>query len=113
MYYFYSQLLLFLSRNYEVKMLQNLKKSGNQFKSGSKKCLLNKVYFRRTVKATILLVPLLGISNIPLFYEPEEPGAIYMLGSAILQHSQVWCVIYFIYLIKFLRVFLLLFYIVS
>ncbi|KAE9554440.1 hypothetical protein FO519_002368 [Halicephalobus sp. NKZ332] len=42
----------------------------------------------RTVKATILLVPLLGISNIPLFYEPEEPGAIYMLGSAILQHSQ-------------------------
>jgi hypothetical protein len=42
----------------------------------------------RTVKATILLVPLLGISNIPLFYEPEKPSAIYMLGSAILQHSQ-------------------------
>jgi hypothetical protein len=42
----------------------------------------------RTVKATIFLVPLLGVSNIPLFYEPEEPGAIYMLGSAILQHSQ-------------------------
>uniref|UniRef100_A0A915EMK4 Uncharacterized protein n=1 Tax=Ditylenchus dipsaci TaxID=166011 RepID=A0A915EMK4_9BILA len=42
----------------------------------------------RTVKATILLVPLLGISNIPLFYEPTKPSAIYMLGSAILQHSQ-------------------------
>jgi hypothetical protein len=42
----------------------------------------------RTVKATILLVPLLGVSNIPLFYEPEKPGAIYMLCSAILQHSQ-------------------------
>lgn len=47
-------------------------------------------FYRRTVKATILLVPLLGVSNIPLFYEPEEPGAIYMLGSAILQHSQVF-----------------------
>ncbi|KAI6188487.1 hypothetical protein M3Y98_00360300 [Aphelenchoides besseyi] len=42
----------------------------------------------KTVKATILLVPLLGISNIPLFYEPDKPSAIYMLGSAILQHSQ-------------------------
>ncbi|CAD5222471.1 unnamed protein product [Bursaphelenchus xylophilus] len=42
----------------------------------------------RAVKATILLVPLLGVSNIPLFYEPNTPGAIYMLGSAILQHSQ-------------------------
>uniref|UniRef100_A0A914D804 Uncharacterized protein n=2 Tax=Acrobeloides nanus TaxID=290746 RepID=A0A914D804_9BILA len=42
----------------------------------------------RTVKATILLVPLLGVSNIPLFYEPDRPSAIYMLGSAILQHSQ-------------------------
>ncbi|KAI1725438.1 7 transmembrane receptor (Secretin family) domain-containing protein [Ditylenchus destructor] len=42
----------------------------------------------RTVKATILLVPLLGVSNIPLFYEPNKPSAIYMLGSAILQHSQ-------------------------
>uniref|UniRef100_A0AC34GPZ9 G-protein coupled receptors family 2 profile 2 domain-containing protein n=1 Tax=Panagrolaimus sp. ES5 TaxID=591445 RepID=A0AC34GPZ9_9BILA len=47
-----------------------------------------KILLWRTVKATILLVPLLGVSNIPLFYEPEEPGAIYMLGSAILQHSQ-------------------------
>ena len=47
--------------------------------------------FRRTVKATILLVPLLGVSNIPLFYEPDRPSAIYMLGSAILQHSQVCC----------------------
>lgn len=43
----------------------------------------------KAVKATILLVPLLGVSNIPLFYEPNTPGAIYMLGSAILQHSQV------------------------
>ncbi|KAI6239052.1 Corticotropin-releasing factor receptor 2 [Aphelenchoides fujianensis] len=42
----------------------------------------------KTVKATILLVPLLGVSNIPLFYEPDKPSAIYMLGSAILQHSQ-------------------------
>ncbi|CAD6188719.1 unnamed protein product [Caenorhabditis auriculariae] len=42
----------------------------------------------RTIKATLLLVPLLGISNIPLFYEPEQPSAVYMLGSAILQHSQ-------------------------
>uniref|UniRef100_A0A183CD04 G_PROTEIN_RECEP_F2_4 domain-containing protein n=1 Tax=Globodera pallida TaxID=36090 RepID=A0A183CD04_GLOPA len=42
----------------------------------------------RTVKATILLVPLLGVSNIPLFYEPSKPSAFYMLGSAILQHSQ-------------------------
>jgi len=42
----------------------------------------------RTVKATILLVPLLGVSNIPLFYEPPQPSSIYMLGSAILQHSQ-------------------------
>ncbi|GMT35985.1 hypothetical protein PFISCL1PPCAC_27282, partial [Pristionchus fissidentatus] len=42
----------------------------------------------RTVKATLLLVPLLGVSNIPLFYEPDEPSGAYMLGSAILQHSQ-------------------------
>ncbi|CAJ0958040.1 unnamed protein product, partial [Mesorhabditis belari] len=42
----------------------------------------------RTIKATLLLVPLLGISNIPLFYEPEQPSSVYMLGSAILQHSQ-------------------------
>ncbi|VDM60619.1 unnamed protein product [Angiostrongylus costaricensis] len=42
----------------------------------------------RTIKATMLLVPLLGISNIPLFYEPERPSDVYMLGSAILQHSQ-------------------------
>ncbi|CAJ0569270.1 unnamed protein product, partial [Mesorhabditis spiculigera] len=42
----------------------------------------------RTIKATLLLVPLLGISNIPLFYEPENRTAFYMLGSAILQHSQ-------------------------
>ncbi|XGW32355.1 hypothetical protein V3C99_017142 [Haemonchus contortus] len=42
----------------------------------------------RTIKATLLLVPLLGVSNIPLFYEPAEPSAVYMLGSAILQHSQ-------------------------
>lgn len=44
---------------------------------------------RRAVKATLLLVPLLGISNIPLFYEPTKPSGAYMLGSAILQHSQV------------------------
>ncbi|KHJ83393.1 hypothetical protein OESDEN_16910 [Oesophagostomum dentatum] len=43
----------------------------------------------RTIKATLLLVPLLGISNIPLFYEPEQPSAVYMLGSAIFQNSQV------------------------
>uniref|UniRef100_A0A915B7C3 G-protein coupled receptors family 2 profile 2 domain-containing protein n=1 Tax=Parascaris univalens TaxID=6257 RepID=A0A915B7C3_PARUN len=43
----------------------------------------------RTIKATLLLVPLLGVSNIPLFYEPPEPSSAYMLGSAILQHSQV------------------------
>ncbi|UMM43780.1 hypothetical protein L5515_019145 [Caenorhabditis briggsae] len=42
----------------------------------------------RTIKATLLLVPLLGVSNIPLFYEPEHPSSVYMLGSAILQHSQ-------------------------
>ncbi|KHN73027.1 Corticotropin-releasing factor receptor 2 [Toxocara canis] len=42
----------------------------------------------RTIKATLLLVPLLGVSNIPLFYEPPEPSSAYMLGSAILQHSQ-------------------------
>ncbi|GMR60541.1 hypothetical protein PMAYCL1PPCAC_30736, partial [Pristionchus mayeri] len=42
----------------------------------------------RTIKATLLLVPLLGVSNIPLFYEPDEPSGAYMLGSAILQHSQ-------------------------
>nr|CAD2156590.1 unnamed protein product [Meloidogyne enterolobii] len=42
----------------------------------------------RTVKATMLLVPLLGVSNVPLFYEPPQPSAFYMLGSAILQHSQ-------------------------
>ncbi|KAF7623607.1 hypothetical protein Mgra_00010107 [Meloidogyne graminicola] len=42
----------------------------------------------RTVKATMLLVPLLGVSNVPLFYEPTHPSAFYMLGSAILQHSQ-------------------------
>ncbi|CAG9534814.1 unnamed protein product, partial [Cercopithifilaria johnstoni] len=42
----------------------------------------------RTVKSTLLLVPLLGVSNIPLFYEPSQPSSIYMLGSAILQHSQ-------------------------
>ncbi|PAV55819.1 hypothetical protein WR25_07160 isoform C [Diploscapter pachys] len=42
----------------------------------------------RTIKATLLLVPLLGISNIPLFIEPQKPSPIYMLGSAILQHSQ-------------------------
>lgn len=42
----------------------------------------------KTVKATILLVPLLGVSNIPLFYEPEKQSAYYMLISAILQHSQ-------------------------
>jgi hypothetical protein len=47
-----------------------------------------KEFSRKTVKATILLVPLLGVSNIPLFYEPDKPSAIYMLGSAILQHSQ-------------------------
>ncbi|VIO86269.1 Uncharacterized protein BM_BM2293 [Brugia malayi] len=42
----------------------------------------------RTVKSTLLLVPLLGVSNIPLFYEPSQPSSVYMLGSAILQHSQ-------------------------
>ena len=42
----------------------------------------------RTVKSTMLLVPLLGVSNVPLFYEPSKPSAFYMLGSAILQHSQ-------------------------
>ncbi|GMT06150.1 hypothetical protein PENTCL1PPCAC_28324, partial [Pristionchus entomophagus] len=42
----------------------------------------------RTIKATLLLVPLLGVSNIPLFYEPQEPSGAYMLVSAILQHSQ-------------------------
>ncbi|CAB3399403.1 unnamed protein product [Caenorhabditis bovis] len=42
----------------------------------------------RTIKATLLLVPLLGVSNIPLFYEPEHPSSVYMLASAILQHSQ-------------------------
>ena len=47
------------------------------------------LYFRRTIKATLLLVPLLGVSNVPLFYEPEHPSSVYMLGSAILQHSQV------------------------
>ncbi|KAF7627358.1 hypothetical protein Mgra_00009337 [Meloidogyne graminicola] len=46
------------------------------------------LYSRRTVKATMLLVPLLGVSNVPLFYEPTHPSAFYMLGSAILQHSQ-------------------------
>lgn len=47
------------------------------------------IHLRRTVKSTLLLVPLLGISNIPLFYEPSQPSSVYMLGSAILQHSQV------------------------
>uniref|UniRef100_A0A915PZR3 G-protein coupled receptors family 2 profile 2 domain-containing protein n=1 Tax=Setaria digitata TaxID=48799 RepID=A0A915PZR3_9BILA len=42
----------------------------------------------RMVKSTLLLVPLLGVSNIPLFYEPSQPSSAYMLGSAILQHSQ-------------------------
>uniref|UniRef100_A0A0N5AEZ1 G_PROTEIN_RECEP_F2_4 domain-containing protein n=1 Tax=Syphacia muris TaxID=451379 RepID=A0A0N5AEZ1_9BILA len=42
----------------------------------------------KTIKATLLLVPLLGISNIPLFYEPEGVGNAYMLVSAVLQHSQ-------------------------
>ncbi|TMS36370.1 hypothetical protein L596_003549 [Steinernema carpocapsae] len=42
----------------------------------------------RTIKATLLLVPLLGVSNIPLFYEPDHPSGAYMLISAILQHSQ-------------------------
>jgi hypothetical protein len=27
--------------------------------------------------------------QVPLFYEPSKPSAFYMLGSAILQHSQV------------------------
>ncbi|VDD97498.1 unnamed protein product, partial [Enterobius vermicularis] len=44
--------------------------------------------FRKTIKATLLLVPLLGVSNIPLFYEPEGVGNAYMLVSAVLQHSQ-------------------------
>ncbi|VDN05527.1 unnamed protein product, partial [Thelazia callipaeda] len=42
----------------------------------------------RTVKSTLLLIPLLGVSNIPLFYEPSQPSNTYMLGSAIVQHSQ-------------------------
>uniref|UniRef100_A0AC35U517 G_PROTEIN_RECEP_F2_4 domain-containing protein n=1 Tax=Rhabditophanes sp. KR3021 TaxID=114890 RepID=A0AC35U517_9BILA len=42
----------------------------------------------KTIKATLLLVPLLGVSNIPLFYEPEDRNALYMLASTILQHSQ-------------------------
>ncbi|KAK0396754.1 hypothetical protein QR680_001839 [Steinernema hermaphroditum] len=42
----------------------------------------------KTVKATFLLVPLLGVSNFPLFYEPDHPSGAYMLISAILQHSQ-------------------------
>ena len=36
-----------------------------------------------------MLIPLLGVSNIPLLFEPEQPNAVYMLLSAILQHSQV------------------------
>ena len=43
------------------------------------------------MKATLLLVPLLGISNVPLFYEPEEwiDSGVYQLISASLQYSQV------------------------
>ncbi|KFD64911.1 hypothetical protein M514_22939 [Trichuris suis] len=46
----------------------------------------------KTIKATVLLVPLLGTTNLLLFYEPnpsnERAHQAYMLLSAILQHSQ-------------------------
>uniref|UniRef100_A0AAF5DT51 G-protein coupled receptors family 2 profile 2 domain-containing protein n=1 Tax=Strongyloides stercoralis TaxID=6248 RepID=A0AAF5DT51_STRER len=42
----------------------------------------------KTIKATLLLVPLLGVSNILLFYEPDQQDGPYMLYSAILQNSQ-------------------------
>uniref|UniRef100_A0A5S6QNF4 G-protein coupled receptors family 2 profile 2 domain-containing protein n=1 Tax=Trichuris muris TaxID=70415 RepID=A0A5S6QNF4_TRIMR len=46
----------------------------------------------KTTKATVLLVPLLGTTNLLLFYEPspsnESAHQAYMLLSAILQHSQ-------------------------
>ncbi|CDW53291.1 7tm 2 domain containing protein [Trichuris trichiura] len=49
----------------------------------------------KTIKATVLLVPLLGTTNLLLFYEPnpvnERAHQAYMLLSAILQHSQVKC----------------------
>lgn len=45
----------------------------------------------KTMKATLLLVPLLGISNVPLFYEPQDivNTFYYQLTSCILQYSQV------------------------
>lgn len=49
--------------------------------------------FRQTIKSTLLLVPLLGVSNLLLFYEPSERETlafkIYLLVTAVLQHSQV------------------------
>ncbi|KRY92811.1 Corticotropin-releasing factor receptor 2 [Trichinella pseudospiralis] len=46
----------------------------------------------KTIKATLLLVPLLGLTNLLLFYEPNSENKVayhaYMLSSAILQHSQ-------------------------
>lgn len=57
-------------------------------------------HFRKAIKATLLLVPLLGIANILLFYEPESASDTtrnaYMLISAVLQHSQVYFTFNFI-----------------
>jgi hypothetical protein len=41
------------------------------------------------MKATLLLVPLLGVSNVPLFWEPENAPSAYHLISAFLQYGQV------------------------
>uniref|UniRef100_A0A915INK6 Uncharacterized protein n=1 Tax=Romanomermis culicivorax TaxID=13658 RepID=A0A915INK6_ROMCU len=46
----------------------------------------------KTIKATLLLVPLLGVSNLLLFFEPsrkdEKATQAYMVSTTVLQHSQ-------------------------
>lgn len=47
--------------------------------------------YRKTVKATLMLVPLLGIPNLLVFYKPDQKAILpyYMLSVAVLQNSQV------------------------
>lgn len=49
---------------------------------------------RKAIKATLLLVPLLGVSNLLLFLEPnpqnQQLHKVYMVFATILQNSQVF-----------------------
>lgn len=55
---------------------------------------------RKAVKATAILFPLLGLTNVGFFVEPRGGGSllpIYRISNAVLQSSQVAPLLYFLF----------------